>query len=67
MSRREQIIEALAMVVNRHSIENDSNTPDFIVAEYLYDCLEAYNETIKRRNKWYNNTAENHVINPMEP
>src|SRR5580692_5744669 len=33
----------LAHVINRHSRENGSNTPDFILAAYLADCLENFN------------------------
>lgn len=34
-------------------MENGSNTPDFILAGYLTMCLEAYNQTINRRELWY--------------
>lgn len=33
----------LAVVLNKHSAENGSNTPDFILAEYLMGCLKAFN------------------------
>ena len=40
-------------VINRASAENKSNTPDFILAKYLTDCLEAFNEAANRRSQWY--------------
>lgn len=40
-------------VLNGACAENESNTPDFILAEYLLGCLEAYNKATKRRDKWY--------------
>ena len=43
----------LAEVINRHSAENTSNTPDFILAEYLYDCLVAFDIASHKRTKWY--------------
>ena len=43
----------LRSFLNRHSMENSSNTPDFILAEYLMKCLEAFNETSVAREKWY--------------
>jgi hypothetical protein len=43
----------LAEVLNRHSKENGSNTPDFILATYLRDCLNAFNEASRDREKWY--------------
>ena len=39
--------------LNRSSAENDSNTPDFILANYLMGCLEVFNKTLQARNKWY--------------
>lgn len=39
--------------INKHSKENDSNTPDFILAKYLSKCLEAFNECSRSREKWY--------------
>ena len=46
-------IKDLAAVINKHSMENGSNTPDFILAEYLYKCLSAFEITTNDRTKWY--------------
>ncbi len=43
----------LAAVLNKYSAENGSNTPDFILARYLTNCLEAFNDAIGRRGDWY--------------
>lgn len=43
----------LAHLLNSHSAENPSNTPDFILAEYMVKCLEAYDQTVIRRAQWY--------------
>ena len=43
----------LASLLNRHSQENASDTPDFILAKYLTDCLEAWNRATVRRTAWY--------------
>jgi hypothetical protein len=40
-------------LINRHSQENGSNTPDFILAAYLSDCLATWNRWVKRRDGWY--------------
>lgn len=45
--------EKLRSAINKHSKENDSNTPDFILAEYLLQCLDAFNKTSVAREKWY--------------
>jgi len=38
-------------VINRCSIENGSDTPDYILAEYLNNCRIAFNMAIKERQK----------------
>lgn len=43
----------LSSLLNKHSLENESDTPDFILASYLNKCLEVYNATIKARDKWF--------------
>ncbi len=43
----------LASVINRHSLENESNTPDFILAEYLRSCLRAFTMASRTREAWY--------------
>jgi hypothetical protein len=45
--------DELETIINRYSIENDSNTPDFILATYLHDCLGAFNNAMIKRDKWY--------------
>ena len=43
----------LEVLINKHSKENESDTPDFILAQYLKGCLANYAETIKSRDRWY--------------
>jgi len=50
MTKLEEKIEG---VLNEYSAENESNTPDFILAEYLMDCLKTFNRHTKRRDEWY--------------
>lgn len=40
-------------VINRYSKENGSNTPDFILAQYLTESLSAYDKAVTAREKWY--------------
>jgi hypothetical protein len=49
---------ALGTLINEHSMENNSNTPDFILADYLVACLKAYDDAISRRGQWYNYKEE---------
>ena len=39
--------------INRCSAERGSNTPDFILARFLADCLEAFDTAIITRTAWY--------------
>lgn len=43
----------LEHLLNYCSLECESDTPDFILAEYLKDCLESYNKALQAREKWY--------------
>lgn len=43
----------LRELINKHSKENGSNTPDFVLAQYLISCLENFDFVIKEREKWY--------------
>lgn len=43
----------LEAAINRHRAENGSNTPDFILAEYLIVCLAAFDMTVRKREAWY--------------
>ena len=43
----------LERVINCFSRENGSDTPDFILAEYLTACLDAYDKALQRREAWY--------------
>lgn len=47
----------LEQLINRHSQENASNTPDFILAQYLMICLSAWNITTLQRETWYGRGA----------
>lgn len=43
----------LAELINRHSKENGSDTPDFILARYLENVLENFDAAVKEREEWY--------------
>lgn len=48
----------LEHLINRHCKENDSNTPDFILAKYLQGCLNNFNDTVNQRERWYGREPE---------
>jgi len=49
----------LSNLLNRVCAENDSDTPDFILAKYLLGCLKNFNETVKARENWYGRPVGN--------
>lgn len=43
----------LCRILNQYSAEKDSDTPDFILATYMRKCLDAYNQAVKARDRWF--------------
>lgn len=40
----------LRELLNRYSKENESNTPDYILTNYILNCLEAFEVAISQRD-----------------
>lgn len=53
MKTTPEMLQVFEELVNHHSLENGSNTPDFILGEFLTDCLIAWNKASRRREMWY--------------
>ena len=51
--KKESFIKDVQKIINYHSFENKSDTPDYILAEHLFDCLTVFNNTCNKRTKWY--------------
>ena len=51
--------QELTDLINRYSKENDSDTPDFILAEYLEICLNTWALITKKRDEWYGQKCGN--------
>lgn len=43
----------LENLINRHCMENGSDTPDFILAEFISEALKLFDTTVMAREKWY--------------
>ena len=43
----------LEKLINKHSMENGSNTPDFILGRYLIGCLQTFDDVVNAREEWY--------------
>ena len=52
-SRKTAFRQSIENTINALSLENGSDTPDFILAEYLTDCLTTFDKITKIRDKWY--------------
>ena len=60
---RKRIEEAL----NSTSAENKSNTPDFILADYLLGCLAAFDVAVNWREEWYGRPKQSPASTPALP
>ena len=49
---------ALERTINMHCMENGSNTPDFVLAQFLTDCLTAFDKATQYREAWYGRESE---------
>lgn len=45
--------QELSELLNKHSQENSSNTPDFLLAQFLIMCLTSWNKMTLARDRWY--------------
>ena len=53
-----QFRKELAELINRHSKENGSNTPDFIQARYLENVLQNFDAAVNEREEWYDRSPK---------
>ena len=61
---KSKLEKELAGLINSESRENDSNTPDFILAEYMMNCLDAFELANNKREVWYG--VELDILNNWE-
>lgn len=48
----EEFERELISLINRHSLENMCDMPDFVLAKYLVMCLETLTETVRKNEQW---------------
>lgn len=56
------VAEEIRVVLNRYSAEAPSGTPDYILANYLIDCLKAFNEAVSLRAVWRGEPIEQMIL-----
>lgn len=64
LKQPETFTEKIAAAINHHSLEAGSDTPDFILAEYLLRCLENFDQTMQHRATWFE--PSDGVVTPIE-
>lgn len=47
------LADELAALLNKYSVENDSDTPNFILASFMLGCLRSFTEAVQRRDSWH--------------
>ncbi len=60
----------LEALITNHSTENESDTPDYILASYITGCLVAFNRAVNQREVWYGlktQKSEESVKSPASP
>jgi hypothetical protein len=45
--------KALERLINCYSLESGSNTPDYILVEYLKNSLDNFHQSTRLRDNWY--------------
>ena len=58
MSDETEFERELTALINRHSVENGSDTPDYILARYMGACLQAFEVGVRQRELWYGRYSE---------
>lgn len=55
--RRNEFVSRVCSAINYSSLENGSDTADYIIANFLADVLTAYDSALQQREKWYGRTV----------
>lgn len=58
VEKESEFEKELGHLLNKHSAENESGTPDFILAMFLAAQLDIFNQTIKNRAAWRGESVE---------
>lgn len=61
MREYNQFIVDLETLLNEHARESESNTPDFVLAQFLKGCLDSFDTGIRDREVWNNRSQKEAV------
>ena len=62
--KKTELEKKLTALINAECRESDSNTPDFILSEYMVHCLDAFELASNKREVWYG--VELDILNNWE-
>lgn len=48
----------LTGIINFYSLDSESDSPDFILAEFLEDCLDAFDKAVNQRERFFGRKDE---------
>lgn len=54
----------LAIVINHYSRESGSDTPDFVLAQYLDSCVAAFDDAVRQRDAHRSRVARENASPP---
>lgn len=54
----ENLKQQFRTIMNIYGIDNECNTPDYILAEYLIDCLKSYKKIHNANRTWHGLSIE---------
>jgi uncharacterized protein YecE (DUF72 family) len=57
--------EELAVLLNQYSAEVGCDTPDFVLAQFLMECLAAFDSAVCAREQWYGRPAGSGAAIPV--
>jgi len=62
----EALKKDLTSLLNNHSLESRSDTPDYMLADFMLGCLNVYENTIERRERWFGRKLSRDINNEIE-
>jgi hypothetical protein len=60
------LLDDLSEVLSRHSAENGSDTPDYLLAGYLAGCLKNFDCITQQREMWHGRSRTDPNVSPKE-
>ena len=63
MTDHSKLRKEIEQAINKYSLENGSDTPDFILAGYLTDCLRIFDKAVNKREEWYGRNSKDKSFN----